>query len=254
MIFYFSGTGNSRWVAETLADKLYTNVYEASSTLDCSKTFVLEHDESVGFVFPVHAWGPPEFFLTFIKSLHFSCSPSFVFFVCTCGDDAGKTQNIFCRFLRRKGWNCVSGYSVIMPNTYVCLPGFDVDVPDVELKKRRNAEEDIDRLARSIKERREEFCCYEGHFPYLKTYILRPFFRRFLMSSSKFHVTESCISCGICEKSCPLQNIHLIKGKPQWGDSCTMCLSCYHHCPEHAIAYGRQTAKKGQYLFERHKI
>ena len=37
--------------------------------------------------------------------------------------------------------------------------------------------------------------------------------------------------------------------KPVWGDNCAMCLSCYHHCPKHAVEYGRQTMMKGQYLF-----
>ncbi|MCI7256823.1 MAG: ferredoxin, partial [Prevotella sp.] len=27
------------------------------------------------------------------------------------------------------------------------------------------------------------------------------------------------------------------------------CLSCYHHCPHHAINYGNITKKRGQYFF-----
>ena len=33
----------------------------------------------------------------------------------------------------------MAGYSVTMPNTYVSLPGFDVDAEDVEEQKVQNA-------------------------------------------------------------------------------------------------------------------
>ena len=42
-------------------------------------------------------------------------------------------------FCARKGWRCAAGYSVTMPNTYVSLPGFDVDDEDVETRKVHNA-------------------------------------------------------------------------------------------------------------------
>ena len=42
--------------------------------------------------------------------------------------DVYKRQaQIFSSAVTRKGWQCVAGYSVTMPNTYVSLPGFDVD-------------------------------------------------------------------------------------------------------------------------------
>ncbi|MFW5518323.1 MAG: ferredoxin, partial [Segatella copri] len=31
---------------------------------------------------------------------------------------------------------------------------------------------------------------------------------------------------------------------------CLTCFTCYHHCPHHAIEFGKQTRKKGQYFFK----
>ena len=71
------------------------------------------------------------------------------------------------------------------------------------------------------------------------------------MTSAKgFHATDACISCGKCVSACPLQNIRLEKGRPLWGKDCAMCLSCYHHCPKHAIEYGSMTKRKGQFTLE----
>lgn len=70
------------------------------------------------------------------------------------------------------------------------------------------------------------------------------------MSPHRFKATDSCVKCGSCVKACLLHNVQMKpNAKPVWGENCAMCLSCYHHCPKHAIEYGRQTMMKGQYLF-----
>ncbi|MBS6504078.1 MAG: 4Fe-4S binding protein [Clostridium sp.] len=55
-----------------------------------------------------------------------------------------------------------------------------------------------------------------------------------LIHSKKFYATNACISCGKCENVCPLGNIQLENGKPNWGSNCTHC------SPKEAIEYGRQ--------------
>lgn len=75
--------------------------------------------------------GAPSIVLQLIASVQFSEKPAYLYFVCTCGDDTGKTAEIFCKAVGRRGWKCQAGFSVIMPNTYVCLPGFDIDWRDV---------------------------------------------------------------------------------------------------------------------------
>ncbi len=70
---------------------------------------------------------------------------------------------------------------------------------------------------------------------------------RFLTSPKPFHVADSCTGCGKCSKVCPMGNIMLENLKPEWGNRCTMCLACYHHCPHKSVEYGKRTRGKGQY-------
>jgi len=73
-------------------------------------------------------------------------------------------------------------------------------------------------------------------------------FRDNVFESDKFfHVDDSCSSCGICEKVCPVSNIKLVEGKPQWKHKCVQCLACIHYCPEVSIQYGDKTLKRGRY-------
>ena len=62
-----------------------------------------------------------------------------------------------------------------------------------------------------------------------------------------FFVDDNCTSCGICEKVCPVNNISLVEGKPQWQHRCQQCLACIQFCPEEAIQYGAKTAKRQRY-------
>ena len=53
MIFWFSGTGNSQWVAQQLAATLNDTLVDiAQAPLGQQHKFTLKPGESIGFVFP----------------------------------------------------------------------------------------------------------------------------------------------------------------------------------------------------------
>jgi ferredoxin len=62
-----------------------------------------------------------------------------------------------------------------------------------------------------------------------------------------FHVDDTCTSCGICERVCPIKNIVLREGIPQWQHKCQQCLACINFCPEKSIQFEEKTLKTGRY-------
>ncbi|WP_446776238.1 EFR1 family ferrodoxin, partial [Macellibacteroides fermentans] len=72
-------------------------------------------------------------------------------------------------------------------------------------------------------------------------------FNKYQVTAKPFFATDSCISCGLCEKACPVHNIRVVD-KPVWGEFCTSCLACYHVCPQQAVQYGKATRNKHQYF------
>ena len=107
MILYFSGTGNSREVAGCLGrisgEKVLPLLEVAGGGKDA---LVLQEGEALGFVFPVYSWGPPPVVLEALERIRIEGVPEYVYFVCTCGDDTGKTADIFRKAVSRKGWTC----------------------------------------------------------------------------------------------------------------------------------------------------
>ncbi len=45
-----------------------------------------------------------------------------------------------------------------------------------------------------------------------------------------------CDGCGVCVKSCKVNNIQLVDGKPIIGDKCIKCFICVEVCPKSALA------------------
>lgn len=246
MIYYFSGTGNSKHVATQLSSMLEIPLAEMTAPIHADS---LTDATVVGLVFPVYAWGIPSIVDEFIRHIPASPSDCFTFAVMTCGDDMGYTDHILGKALRKRGWTLHAAFSVQMRNTYVCLPGFDIDSAEVEREKGVQAEERIFIIAEAIKQRQKVGSKYlvRGAMPWTKSYILRPLFNHFLISDRQFHVNDHCIQCGLCIKQCPLHNLTADnQGRPRWNGHCTLCLRCYHACPKHAIDYGKFTHNKGQ--------
>lgn len=94
----FSGTGNSLYIAKNIAEhtgeKLISIANEMNKKYDCYE-YTLNHDEVIGFVYPVYAWAPPKIVLQFIEKLKFSnYHGNYIFSVTTCGDNIGNTMNV----------------------------------------------------------------------------------------------------------------------------------------------------------------
>jgi ferredoxin len=253
MILYFSGTGNSRFVAESLAAILNDKCFALADMLRDGSSLSLGVDERLGFVFPIYSWGVPPIVLRFVREMCLSNRPRCVYMVCSCGDETGLAPQQFKVALAERGLTCSAAYSVIMPNNYVLLPGFDVDPVSLSDEKLAGAPERIAYIAGRIAADVEETDCTVGPMAWLKSRLVYPLFARWGVFPKKFHATAECTGCGRCMRACPVHNITMADGRPQWGGDCTSCVGCYHVCPQRAVQYGGFTKKKGQYYHKKQK-
>lgn len=249
MIFYFSGLGNSKHVAQNilLEDERLFFIPEVERA-NISE-FTINEGERLGFVFPVYSWRAPRLVSEFVAKMQLIGTPGYTFLVTTCGDDCGKTEAYFRKDLQRKGIKLDAAIAIQMPNTYVNLPGMDVDPIEVSNEKLRKAEPRIAEVKAMLERKEKVSQMIITGAAGLKSDIIQPLFYKLLVTDKKFHTTDACVGCGVCADNCPLLNITIENGRPRWHGHCTTCMSCYHHCHHHAIQFGKATDKKGQYYF-----
>ena len=250
MIFYYSGCGNSRWVAKELAAALDEKLsFIPDLQREGFKEYEIGEDESIGFVFPIYSWAAPELVERFVRETRWVGKSPYVWFACTCGDEMGLTYDTFGKILSQAGLGLQAAFCFQMPETYLCMPGFHLDTDEGARRKISAAAEKLPAAARLIKERAAAKDLLVGSMSWLKSYIIKPGFVRYV-SDKGYRVEDSCNGCGTCARVCPLHNIKLSDAKrPEWQGHCTQCMACYHHCPQNAIQYGRCTKDKGQYYF-----
>ena len=255
MILWFSGTGNSCYVARQLAERLNEHLVSVAEAINFEKfDYTLQPGEMLGFVFPTYSWGPAPVVLQLLQNLKVAgyTPATYCYMVTTCGDDVGRSVPIFAKALRKYGFTLQGAFSVQMPNNYICMKGFYVDDKAVEQEKLRAAPERIESVAMRIAEHRCTTDVVVGRWRCVKSHIIRPWFKRYAMSDKAFHADPVvCDRCGRCVKVCPMLNIELTDKGPKWQGKCAMCLACLHHCPTRAIQYGKQTQGKGRYYFKK---
>ena len=255
MIFYFSATGNTLWAAQLLAEATGDRLVNMADK-NLPATWNLAENESVGFCFPVHGWRPPLLVRRFINGLRVNnYHDNYVWALCSAGDDIGQSMEYLAGDLSARGLELNARFSIIMPESYVGLPFMDVDKPEKELAKKETAKKMISTYAEDIADhRRGVVKTYKGHWPRINSHVLGSAFVKWLVTDKPFHVVEDkCIVCGTCAGVCPVGDIKGGKGlMPEWihNGLCLTCFNCYHHCPTHAIEYGKRTKNKGQYYFK----
>ena len=240
MIFYFSGTGNSQWIAEQVAAKIGD---VAHNILKLKETPNLCKEQYIGFVFPIYAWGIPEPMLTFVKSL--SKSAAFSFGICTCGADAGKALRKLSKL-----YFLDSSYSIIMPNNYVI--GSELEDKDAILDKIASAKIEIQIISDDILKKKKVYRVSEGPLPALKSNVAHTAFNKFARNTKPFYVIGQCNGCGLCANDCPASTITLVNGKPNWNHQCFQCLRCINQCPCTAIQYGKATEARSRYSIKKY--
>ncbi len=244
MILYFTGTGNSEYLALALRDALADDCVDAREDMKRGAAGQFDSETPYVFVFPTYAWRMPHVFEDSLRRSEFSgCRKAY--FVMVCGADTGNAGAYCARLCEEKGLEYCGLLPVVMPDNYVVM--YDVTPPDQVEPLLRAGEEKTLAAAEKIRAGQPFDALRITPADKAKSSVMnRAFFKT--VSAKKFRATDKCVACGLCEKVCPLKNITLTGGRPVWGGNCTHCMACISRCPKRAIEYGKGTELRRRYV------
>lgn len=245
MILYFSGTGNSKYVAQKIGSITDDQLISINERIKQGNMGLLQSDAPFVFVCPTYAWRLPRIVENYIKKVTFSGSKK-VYFILTCGSHTLNAVHYVEKLCRDKGFDLQGFAGIVMPENYIAL----YTAPDKEESDAIIAKADaiITQVAMDIREKRylPDFNDTEGIKGQISS-IINPVFYSLIVRADGFHTTEKCIHCEKCAKLCPLNNIDMVNGNPVWSKKCTHCMACICGCPREAIEYKNKTQGKTRY-------
>ncbi|TKJ19222.1 MAG: 4Fe-4S ferredoxin [Promethearchaeota archaeon Loki_b31] len=239
-IYYFSGTGNSLKIARDIAEKL-----EECELVPIAKVWQQDQlastSEKVGFIFPLYYFGLPKIVYDFINNIELAKSNYFFAVITRAGDVDGAPLQQLDNILETKTKTLNAGFFIRMPNNFII--GYKTDSEAVQKEFFENAINQVEKITNILKENGESF----QNKTIISERMNKKFRDKVYASDKSFYANENCTNCGICESVCPVNNIVLTEGLPQWQHKCQQCLACINFCPEKAIQFGTKSLETGRY-------
>ena len=224
MVFYFTGTGNSLYIAKQLeTDPI--SIPQAIKQGNLGFTA-----ERIGIVAPIYGHEMPQMVKDFLKKAEFHTD--YFYILLTYGNRHGGAAELAKQFCDACGVKV--NYINVIQMVDNWLPSFDMNEQKVidkhipqqlapilaDLNAKKNAVSpvtDTDRAAH------QQFLAGISRMPAdAWQHLLK--------------ISDACIGCGICEKVCPSGSIRVESGKAvHHAGNCQTCLACVHACPQKAI-------------------
>ena len=247
MILFFTGTGNSRYIARRIADSLGDELLNMNERIKAWDTSEISADGRLVFVVPTYGWRIPRIVEKWIDETPFNGNFK-VWFVMDCGSEIGNAAKYNRALCREKGLVYMGTAQIVMPENYIAM--FSAPQADEARQIVAQAKPDIDRAIAAIQAGECFAPTRNNLYDRFMSGPVNPIFYKFFVKANAFTASGACIGCGQCAKRCPMNNVTLKDGKPVWGKACTHCMACICYCPVSAIEYGKKSVGQPRYHFE----
>jgi ferredoxin/flavodoxin len=239
VIFFFSGTGNTWWVADRMQKQLDARGINADivpmGSVDAKKAdWWIKSADLVIFGWPMYDGDIPAPVKTFIDDLFVVEKGKHIHTFCTVCRFSADGAHRYHRHFEAKGLITDSTAHFTMPFHLYIQRGRSRQ-PDEKSIRRifARCEKSVDGYVKALMEGKARV---RGQgLAWLGALLRLPYRLRRTRRQNRMDVNEErCTRCGACAELCPVQNIRFENG-PHFLGHCAQCLRCYAFCPACAI-------------------
>lgn len=245
LMLYFSGTGNSKYIANLFSQSVGAKCHSIEEKIDFKKE--IQKHETIGFCYPIYASNIPRIMREFVYKYSELLKNKKLIIFCTQLIFSGDGARVFTDILPDGYGEVIYAEHFNMPNNLCNCGIFSVKNGDKIKKYIKSAEKKIERICKDLEKgkiRKRGFNkfsnimgkCQGMHWIEIEE-----------KNKSSVQVDDDCIKCGLCTKICPMKNLDLVNGEIVQNNNCILCYRCVNACCRKSITVLIHKKPKTQY-------
>jgi len=244
-MLYFSGTGNSKYIAELFSQYQDAACHSIEEHIDFQPLIAAE--DVVGFCYPVYFSSVPRIMRTFVAQHMGTLKDKKIIIFCTQLILSGDGTRKFAMLFPKNHIEILYTEHFFMPNNMndiAFLPIADNKGIQRSLARAKRKMESISRDIQTGTVKKRGFSIIARILGFPQAMFMETMEKR---ANRAVSIDGDCTKCGICIEICPMKNFSLEDGNIRHKHNCTMCYRCINMCPEKAITVLLSGKIKKQY-------
>ena len=120
MVLYFTGTGNSRYLARRIAEGLEMPLYDLNACIKAGNAAPVQTGRDVVLVTPTYAWRIPRVVSQWLGNTELTGAER-IWFVMDCGNEIGNAAGYNRQLAAQKQLQYMGTAQIIMPENYIAM-------------------------------------------------------------------------------------------------------------------------------------
>ncbi|MGL4452306.1 MAG: EFR1 family ferrodoxin [Sarcina sp.] len=246
VVLYFSGTGNTKYVARNFANKMECKSY--SIEIDTDFEQLISRNDTITFCYPIYGSCVPKIMAKFVQRYKQLLDSKKIIILITQMMFSGDGARVFTDLLEGIKYDVIYAEHFNMPNNIPNIPIINVKNGDKLKKRIEKTNKKIDKVCSEINHKIVKKRGFNKFSKFLGAKIQREGFEKMDKKiNNAVKVNNSCILCSKCVKVCPMKNLYIENKKIEQRGKCTVCDRCMNVCPKKAITILYHGKVKEQY-------
>ena len=246
VMFYFSGTGNSKYAAELFCREMGALCHSIEEDIDFSA--LITSSKTIGFCYPIYGSRVPRIMRGFVTKHMASMRGKNVIIFCTqmifSGDGARALTDLF----PRGHINVIYAEHFFMPNNVPNITSLFNPSKKFVNRSILKTQRKMTAVCRDINTgiiKKRGFSTVSRLLGLIQGSMWPRLEKR---AARSIRINDNCNVCEKCTTACPMKNLKKSNGKIIHNNNCTVCYRCVNICPKKAITTMLHWKVRRQYI------
>ena len=234
VVLYFSGTGNTKYIAKKFANKMGVKSY--SIELDNNFEQLISRNDTITFCYPIYGSCVPKIMRMFVEKYKKLLNNKRIIILITQMMFSGDGARVFTDLLDGVRYEVIYAEHFNMPLNIPNIPVIDVKNGEKLKKRIEKADKKLDKICKDINNKVIKKRGFNKFSKVVGAKLQRDAFEKMEeKTKNPVKISDNCILCLKCVRVCPMNNLFLNNGKIEQKETCTLCDRCMNKCPKKAI-------------------